>query len=447
MKSDIIIQLHKNFEDYAHQIDGEEFWFARDLQGLLGYSKWENFAKVIEKAKIACQTAGHSVADHFPDVRKTIPMPKGAEKEIDDLMLMARKRTSPLEDVITLASKLPWWSCLLMALVSYGVLHSIAARPMIAPVTGPGQLGAAVTHSLILTMAMFGQLILPFVFCIAAIGSAITALRQKKLYNTVATRTDVAVLNEMSWDEFEMLVGEHFRRQGFQVSRQGGNGPDGGVDLVLKNISETYLVQCKQWKAYKVGVQPVRELYGVMASLGAAGGYVVTSGMFTDEAQTFAKGLNVELIDGRRLRQIIDNARKPAVAAVRQPAAVRQLAAVQQPALVLDPVAILAFSPNCPKCGAEMKKRTARQGSNAGNEFWGCSAYPACKGVLPITPVVDAVPVQAQEIAPVTPVASNSKSCPQCGDGLVIREFKSGPRSGEQFLGCLQCKKGYPLEH
>ncbi|MEI6827609.1 MAG: DNA damage-inducible protein D [Desulfuromonadales bacterium] len=87
MKSDIIIQLHKNFEDYAQQIDGEEFWYARDLQGLLGYAKWENFAKVIDKAKIACQTAGHNVSDHFPDVRKTIPMPKGAEKEIDDLML------------------------------------------------------------------------------------------------------------------------------------------------------------------------------------------------------------------------------------------------------------------------------------------------------------------------------------------------------------------------
>ena len=87
MKNDIIIQLHKNFEDYAHQVDGEEFWFARDLMGLLGYAKWENFAKVVDKAKIACQTAGHAVADHFPDVRKTIPMPKGAEREIDDIAL------------------------------------------------------------------------------------------------------------------------------------------------------------------------------------------------------------------------------------------------------------------------------------------------------------------------------------------------------------------------
>jgi DNA-damage-inducible protein D len=87
MKSDIIIQLHKNFEDYAHQADGEEFWLARELQPLLGYTQWRNFEQVIDKAKIACQTAGHAVADHFADVSKTIPMPKGAEKEIDDLML------------------------------------------------------------------------------------------------------------------------------------------------------------------------------------------------------------------------------------------------------------------------------------------------------------------------------------------------------------------------
>lgn len=87
MKSDIIIQLHKNFEDYSQQIDGEEFWLARDLQGLLGYAKWENFVKVIDKAKIACQTAGHTVVDHFPDVRKMVDIGSGAEREIDEIAL------------------------------------------------------------------------------------------------------------------------------------------------------------------------------------------------------------------------------------------------------------------------------------------------------------------------------------------------------------------------
>ncbi|OPX95440.1 MAG: DNA-damage-inducible protein D [Syntrophorhabdus sp. PtaU1.Bin002] len=87
MKSDVIMQLHKSFEDYAHEINGEEFWLARELQALLGYTQWRNFEQVIDKAKTACHTAGHPTSDHFADVSKTIPMPKGAEKEIDDIML------------------------------------------------------------------------------------------------------------------------------------------------------------------------------------------------------------------------------------------------------------------------------------------------------------------------------------------------------------------------
>ncbi len=87
MKKEIIDQLYNAFEQAALEIDGVECWSARELQVLLGYSKWENFANVIAKAKTACEKVGHSVLEHFPDVRKTIPMPKGAEKEIDDYLL------------------------------------------------------------------------------------------------------------------------------------------------------------------------------------------------------------------------------------------------------------------------------------------------------------------------------------------------------------------------
>ncbi len=87
MKKEIITKLRKTFEDYAKEVDGIEFWFARDLQILLGYSKWENFSNVIEKAKKSCKNAGFDIIDHFPDVRKTIDMPKGAKKDIDDYML------------------------------------------------------------------------------------------------------------------------------------------------------------------------------------------------------------------------------------------------------------------------------------------------------------------------------------------------------------------------
>ncbi len=87
MNKEIVLKLKRTFEDYVNEADGVEFWYARDLQTLLGYDKWENFINVIEKAKIACEKSGFSINDHFPDVRKTIAMPKGASKEIEDFML------------------------------------------------------------------------------------------------------------------------------------------------------------------------------------------------------------------------------------------------------------------------------------------------------------------------------------------------------------------------
>lgn len=87
MKTEEIKDLFEKFESAASYIEDIECWSARELQNLLGYSKWENFEKVIEKAKEACKNAGEEVTDHFPDVRKTIPMPKNAEKEIIDIVL------------------------------------------------------------------------------------------------------------------------------------------------------------------------------------------------------------------------------------------------------------------------------------------------------------------------------------------------------------------------
>ncbi len=87
MKQEEIQTLFKSFEEAVCMIDDTECWSARSLQSLLGYTQWRNFNNVIDKAKEACVNAGQSVADHFADVSKTIPMPKGAEKDIDDVML------------------------------------------------------------------------------------------------------------------------------------------------------------------------------------------------------------------------------------------------------------------------------------------------------------------------------------------------------------------------
>ena len=87
MDKEIISQLTKKFEDFVNEKNGIEFWYARDLQKLLGYEQWRNFFSVIEKAKQSCKNSQIEVKDHFANVSKTIPMPKGATKNIDDLML------------------------------------------------------------------------------------------------------------------------------------------------------------------------------------------------------------------------------------------------------------------------------------------------------------------------------------------------------------------------
>jgi len=87
MKSDEIIQLFTQFESVSSELEGVECWSARELQTLLGYSKWENFEKVIQKGKDACFNAGEEISNHFPDVRKMINLGKGAQKEIDDILL------------------------------------------------------------------------------------------------------------------------------------------------------------------------------------------------------------------------------------------------------------------------------------------------------------------------------------------------------------------------
>lgn len=161
------------------------------------------------------------------------------------------------------------------------------------------------TQSMYKGLATAGQYIVPLICTLGALFSALGRWKREQLFSDVEQSDSAGALNEMSWQEFEMLVGEAFRRKGYTVNETGGGGADGGVDLVLRRGGDKFLVQCKQWKAYKVGVTTIREVYGVMAAEGATGGYVVTSGVFTQEAKSFAEGKNIYLIDGPELTTMI----------------------------------------------------------------------------------------------------------------------------------------------
>jgi DNA-damage-inducible protein D len=88
MKTEIIKSLAINFEDHSQTTEnGIEFWFARDIQHLLGYSEWRNFQKVIVKAKTSCEATDNEILNHFVDINKMVQLGSGSEREIDDIML------------------------------------------------------------------------------------------------------------------------------------------------------------------------------------------------------------------------------------------------------------------------------------------------------------------------------------------------------------------------
>jgi restriction system protein len=292
---------------------------------------------------------------------------------------MPRKRQSPLEDMIAATARLPWWVAVLLAAVTFFACHWLAKPPVntVRDVAGLGRFAAA---GRVAYLFCFLQFLLPGA-CL--IGAAVSALRNRQrahLHERAANADTPAVVDDMSWAEFEILVGEAFRKKGFRVTETGLGGADGGVDLAMTRDDERYLVQCKQWRAQKVGVSVVRELYGVMAARGATGGFVVTSGRFTPDATAFATGRNIHLIDGSGLKKMIGGAR----AAVPIESPPPPLARSSGPARLAAGRAGVA----CPKCGSPMVERVARTGPAAGQPFWGCAMFPKCRGTRAIESAV-----------------------------------------------------------
>ncbi len=282
---------------------------------------------------------------------------------------MARRNKGGLaDDLFSLAAMLPWWAGVVLAVVAYAVLHRYAVAE-VATNAVPGQIGQMVVAQLAKTIATWAQYLVPMVLLAGAAASAIGRRKRQGLVAEVAASADGAALRSMSWRDFELLVGEAFRLRGYTVTETGGGGADGGIDLQLTRGGETFLVQCKQWKAYKVSVNVVRELYGVMAAQGAAGGFVVTFGVFTADARSFVQGRNIELIDGSALKKMVDDVQTSRKPGLTSPPSTEPAAAVE---LV------------CPRCGGAMVKRVAKQGANVGKAFWGCTSYPQCRGVRAI---------------------------------------------------------------
>ncbi len=230
-------------------------------------------------------------------------------------------------------------------------MTSVAAAFGVAPAaTNLADMGSVVGHQGVYVFAFLFQFILPPAFLFGAVASFIKRVKGGHLLDAAAADPRGAV-SAMGWQDFEALVGESFRRDGYQVDERGGSAPDGGIDLVILKGGERHLVQCKHWKTQQSGVTVIRELNGVIAAQGAHGGIVATGGGFTRDARELADRCKIRLIGGEDLVRWIGSGSP-----------------------------IVTSLPQCPECGAEMAERIAKQGKFAGKAFWGCRQYPSAEG-------------------------------------------------------------------
>ena len=263
------------------------------------------------------------------------------------------RRKGELVLLLEQLARAPWWVSVVLAVVVY-----IGLGNVLPSVVGGGPVVDPIVHAVSGLAWLFAG-----IFLLPAAVSAFRVVRGRRML--AANRTKESI-RELGWEEFEELIEAHYRRFGFSVRREGGGGADGGVDLrITKPGNQTYLVQCKQWRTRRVGVKVVRELFGVVAKEHATGGIVVTAGSFTREAEEFANGVAVELVDGNRLQDMM-----------------RDLPGRQATAAE-DGADSAAENISCPRCGSALVLRTARRGSKRGSRFYGCSSYPQCRFTRP----------------------------------------------------------------
>lgn len=251
------------------------------------------------------------------------------------------------ESILMKLTMAPWW----MSVVVAGIVFVGMKFFLPAMLKGPF---FSVIGLLSANLAWLGACI----FLLPGSVSVVNAWRKGELFRS---QTGLSSLLRLSWREFEEVIGETYRRKGYQVADNGGPGADGGIDLIARKEGEAILIQCKHWKSEKVGVPTVREMFGLWNAERANEVHIVTCGDFTEEARQFAQGKPIRLIDGASLAQMINKIREEGL----------EKATTKSRAVEVA----------CPQCGSGMVLRTAKVGVHAGNQFWGCERFPSCRGI------------------------------------------------------------------
>lgn len=202
---------------------------------------------------------------------------------------------------------LPWWAGLVLALLLYLWLHQEAMRAGDLPVRGGLQDSVWLPES-VQSLWLLSAVVLQFALPAVCVGVSIQRLwrhrARRDMFRRLQGQSAPEELHALSWLEFEDLVSDVFRRQGYSVLDT-RNDPQGGLALVLSRRGHRTLVLCKHWRLRSIDSDVVRRLGAEMAALGVDNGMIVSSGDFTAEAARLVQGRNIWLLSGHALLHLI----------------------------------------------------------------------------------------------------------------------------------------------
>jgi restriction system protein len=339
--------------------------------------------------------------------------------------IMRRRKQYFISDSIIVASRLPWWGCISLAIISYFILKYIGDIK-VQPEYGIENIGQILVKQILVTLSMFGKYIVPVIFISGAAVSvfkktnrkqprsyrsseclipiqdtrhvSVQVNQQRSFYNVSPRKNESAgkivsensagleiqsalsnnaplkqslyhltrdLLNKIEWYSFELLCVRYFEaHSAVQEVKKTGAGADGGVDIKLKSNGETVLIQCKQRAHSKIGVATIREFFGTMVSNKVKYGVVITTTQFTEDAIAFSRSNDIDLIDGNEFWKKLDSL------------PVDKKAALENWLSTID-----YTTPTCPACEIKFLKRVSKNGG----EFWGCPNFPRCKRTIAIS--------------------------------------------------------------
>lgn len=183
--------------------------------------------------------------------------------------------------------------------------------------------------------------------------------KKRKKRSFFESKNSLEAIKNLTPTQFEEFICHLFDKLGYATEAV-GRPNDGGIDAIATKEGAKHYIQCKKFITQQVSVGAMRDFYGaVVDKLSDAKAFFITTNVFTLEAENFAVGKSIELIDGKKLMEYVKTAGL-------------------DKAISNRPVFGSSISEKCPKCGGHLVLKTAHKGSHAGENFYGCSNFPNC---------------------------------------------------------------------